>query len=572
MTVILLILSLTVLSFAGCSKSDEAETGEVTTAPAEGTVKGGSTGDAADASKEGAAAVTGKTPGTGDAKTTAPFETTTPIGLGEAVDGGSVTGDTPATGDTGAKTDVEKPMAFDPMATPAPSMKGEADFEYGIERFAGGPDDDVVFDGLAMVEDALGGTGYDDVAPEPRQGGDPGVLTAGEWNDNKNFEFFRQMINRAIEASFAEEEDDFSLRKGEPVEPIDPVVPDFPDLPLEDGITTADGEGVQGQGGQGGEQRVYGDLFKEWELTPFKRLAIHVTGSDGGNVRNAVCTVSSADGKKLVKVRSDHEGMAYAYYTLFGSSAIPAAVKVEANGAAVDYDVTSADLLDDAVVQIALDGVGAEAVSGKALDLMFVVDTTGSMGDEISYLQVELEDVINRIKSAKGDLDIRLSMNFYRDEGDAYVVRSHPFSSDIEEQLSYLRVEYADGGGDYEEAVEQALEDAISSHDWKEDSIKLMFMVLDAPPHNTSSIRASLADSIEKGMAKGIRIIPVASSGIDKSTEMLLRTFAMTTGGTYSFLTDDSGVGDSHIEPTIGDYDVEKLNDLIVRVIKEYVA
>ncbi|MBQ4165009.1 MAG: hypothetical protein IJD85_01645, partial [Oscillospiraceae bacterium] len=68
----------------------------------------------------------------------------------------------------------------------------------------------------------------------------------------------------------------------------------------------------------------------------------------------------------------------------------------------------------------------------------------------------------------------------------------------------------------------------------------------------------------------GIRIIPVASSGIDKTTEYLLRTMAFRTGGTYTFLTDDSGIGGGHIEPTIGDYEVEKLNDLMVRVIGEY--
>jgi hypothetical protein len=42
------------------------------------------------------------------------------------------------------------------------------------------------------------------------------------------------------------------------------------------------------------------------------------------------------------------------------------------------------------------------------------------------------------------------------------------------------------------------------------------------------------------------------------------------TGGTYTFLTNHSGIGNDHLEPTIGDYEVEKLNDLMIRVIKEY--
>jgi len=70
----------------------------------------------------------------------------------------------------------------------------------------------------------------------------------------------------------------------------------------------------------------------------------------------------------------------------------------------------------------------------------------------------------------------------------------------------------------------------------------------------------------------GVRIIPIASTGIDKVTEFLLRSLAMSTGGTYVFLTDHSGIGDPHLVPTIGDYEVELLNELLVRVIDEYIS
>ena len=69
---------------------------------------------------------------------------------------------------------------------------------------------------------------------------------------------------------------------------------------------------------------------------------------------------------------------------------------------------------------------------------------------------------------------------------------------------------------------------------------------------------------------QGIRLIPLASSGVNTETEFLLRSWAVMTGGTYTFLTNHSGIGNSHLEPTIGEYEVEKLNDLLVRVICEY--
>ena len=57
------------------------------------------------------------------------------------------------------------------------------------------------------------------------------------------------------------------------------------------------------------------------------------------------------------------------------------------------------------------------------------------------------------------------------------------------------------------------------------------------------------------------------SSGVDQPTEFLLRSLAIATGGTYTFLTNDSGIGGDHTEPTIGTFEVELLNDLLVRVI-----
>ncbi|MFB6351217.1 MAG: hypothetical protein ABEN55_03150, partial [Bradymonadaceae bacterium] len=59
-------------------------------------------------------------------------------------------------------------------------------------------------------------------------------------------------------------------------------------------------------------------------------------------------------------------------------------------------------------------------------------------------------------------------------------------------------------------------------------------------------------------------------SGIDKSAEFLLRSMAIATGGTYVFLTDDSGIGGNHIEPTIGEYEVHKLTDLLTAVAVRY--
>lgn len=206
------------------------------------------------------------------------------------------------------------------------------------------------------------------------------------------------------------------------------------------------------------------------------------------------------------------------------------------------------------------------SVPEDILDLMFVIDTTGSMGDELRYIQAELKDVIERI-----DADVRISCNYYRDEGDAYVVRDFPFTTNVDTVVQQLSAQRAVGGGDYEEAVDAALENAINAHDWSPSAKeRLLFLVLDAPPHPQAQLH--ILDAVHDAAAKGIRIIPIASSGIDKNTEMLLRSMAIATNGTYLFLTDDSGVGNPHLKPSTEQYEVNTLNEMILKVIHRYLG
>ena len=100
---------------------------------------------------------------------------------------------------------------------------------------------------------------------------------------------------------------------------------------------------------------------------------------------------------------------------------------------------------------------------------------------------------------------------------------------------------------------------------------RLLFLVLDAPPHYEPDIVATIHDLITLAAEKGVKIIPVTASGINKETEFLMRFMAMSTNGTYVFITNDSGVGNDHLEATVGYYQVEYLNDLMVRLINKYV-
>ena len=202
------------------------------------------------------------------------------------------------------------------------------------------------------------------------------------------------------------------------------------------------------------------------------------------------------------------------------------------------------------------------------LEIMFVIDATGSMGDEMEYIKVEIDDVISKVKSDNPDANIALALMVYRDEGDDYVTKYSDFTTDITKQQEWLKKQRADGGGDFEEAVQVALDEAINKQ-WSAKSTKLLFHVADAPAHDKDV--PSWNQSALLAARKGIKIITVASSGIDLKTEYFFRSQSLLTSGQYVYLTNDSGIGGSHLEATTEEkLTIEYLNDCLVRLINGY--
>lgn len=208
----------------------------------------------------------------------------------------------------------------------------------------------------------------------------------------------------------------------------------------------------------------------------------------------------------------------------------------------------------------------ANPAARTTLDVALVIDTTGSMSDEIAYLQSEFRDFAAAIDERHPSAEPRWSLVVYRDEGDSYVVQHEDFTADAEAFRTTLARQRADGGGDYPEAPERALARAQQLA-WRTGSrtAKLVFWVADAPPHTENLL--AFADSVRGLDDSAIAIYPVASSGVDESTEYYMRATAQLTGGRYIFITNDSGVGGDHKEPTISCYYVTLLRDALLRAI-----
>jgi von Willebrand factor type A domain len=209
--------------------------------------------------------------------------------------------------------------------------------------------------------------------------------------------------------------------------------------------------------------------------------------------------------------------------------------------------------------------VGGTAEKPIALDLMLVIDATGSMGDEMNYLTTEFRDIASSIKTQFPNVSSRFGLVVYRDIGDDYVVRNFEFTDSVETMRTQLVAQSAGGGGDYPESMELALEKANTAQWRTGNTARMMFLVADAPPHdkdlNTAVTHAKTARKL------GIHIYPLAASGVADTAEYLMRGMAATTHGRYLFLTNDSGVGNIKVEPKIPCYIATRLDQLLTRVI-----
>jgi hypothetical protein len=208
----------------------------------------------------------------------------------------------------------------------------------------------------------------------------------------------------------------------------------------------------------------------------------------------------------------------------------------------------------------------AEPTAHATLDIALVIDTTGSMGDELAYLQSEFDALSSSIELQYPQAEQRWALVVYRDDGDEYVTRSFDFEAAGSGFRDRLRAQSAGGGGDYPEAADAGLA-AMNQLAWRSDpaTARLAFWVGDAPHHVEQA--AALAAAVEVAASQDVHVYPVASSGVDELTEYSMRSAAQLTLGRYLFLTDDSGVGGEHKEPTIPCYFVTRLDAAILRMV-----
>ncbi len=186
---------------------------------------------------------------------------------------------------------------------------------------------------------------------------------------------------------------------------------------------------------------------------------------------------------------------------------------------------------------ITLDSDGLTAGAAVPVDVCFVIDTTGSMGDEIDRIKSTLLRVTDKLRSdASQGVNLRYGAVLYRDIGDEYVTRRHAFTEDIAGFDRALQTITANGGGDGPESLNQGLAVAVAGMDWREGAARVAFVIADAPPHMDYQEDVSYGRAAAAAAHRGIRVHTVAASGLDDRGSYAFRQIAQLTRGQFIYI------------------------------------
>ncbi|MCX7703008.1 MAG: VWA domain-containing protein [Planctomycetota bacterium] len=189
------------------------------------------------------------------------------------------------------------------------------------------------------------------------------------------------------------------------------------------------------------------------------------------------------------------------------------------------------------VICICIPGFGQEEKKEKQpkIDVVFVIDTTGSMGWAIEQAKEKIWEIVNEIASGKPTPIVRVGLVAYKDKGDEYVTKKFNITEDIDSVHKELKSYRASGGGDWPEHVSRALVEAVNDLNWdkEEETLKMLFLIGDAPPHEDYDDGFDWRKACEDAQKKGIIINTISCGG---ANEAVWKEIARKGEGVYKLL------------------------------------
>jgi Mg-chelatase subunit ChlD len=182
----------------------------------------------------------------------------------------------------------------------------------------------------------------------------------------------------------------------------------------------------------------------------------------------------------------------------------------------------------------------AAANARPQVEVVFVLDTTGSMSGLIQAAKDNIWSIASTMASAQPAPEIRMGLVAFRDRGDDYVTQRVDLDSDLDSMYARLMDFQAGGGGDTPESVNQALHEAVHQLSWSQDkdSYKVIFLVGDAPAHDYPD-DVDYPETLAAACTKGI-VINTIQAGQDPETRQEWQRIASLNQGAY-FQVEQSG-------------------------------
>ena len=320
------------------------------------------------------------------------------------------------------------------------------------------------------------------------------------------------------------------------------------------------------EGIKANELKEYQDV---WKMYVNERYSVQVITDKKMPVIDATVYLKDKAGEVLWQSKTDNTGKAELWAGMFRRNN-KKANDIEVSYQGKEYLYENAGDFDQGINKLI---IATPCNVPDQVDIAFVVDATASMDDEISFLKAELNEIIGKTREKLPDLKINIGSVFYRCFGNSYVTKLSDFSDNINTTTAFINDQNSGEGGD--EAVEEALDAAVNKMAWSSTArTRLVFLILDEMPLTNDTIVSKVQHAVRKAAEKGIRIIPVVGSAETmshaRSMELLMRSIALATNGTYVFLTDHSKIGSEHSKPVTDQYDVELLNNLMMRLIYQF--
>jgi len=215
-----------------------------------------------------------------------------------------------------------------------------------------------------------------------------------------------------------------------------------------------------------------------WKLKYSKRFTVLAQGKSKCPLANVTISLKS-QGKTIWESQTDNKGLAQVWL----SDSTQQELTIECRSGKEQKLINRPVPFEQGINLVAFD---ADVIAANEIDIVFAVDATSSMVDEISFLKADLMSIILDVQAKNPGSDIHLGSVFYqcKGSGNDYVTVNSDLTSDFGKTLDFIRDKYATGGGD--EVVHLALDEAVNKLAWRSTArTKLVFILLDEPPSAT---------------------------------------------------------------------------------------